>query len=222
MVAHHHFERLGGVVDEKTLIECSIRQVFRDLPPISDFDLISQYSKKQDAGQLLEVPPLSYFRNSSRYESLNCLDWVDEDAIYRMSGYARWFFSPTFMIMALHNIERYEFSYLLDIFKYSDTILNNAKALDSDWKLRTDYDVMALRPELYWSSMKLEDYLPDTEPDTSGLSILHFAVATIYFSPIEKKVVAKFLRWLLNYWPDEPGVLLSLKYFWEVESNSSK
>jgi hypothetical protein len=43
-----------------------------------------------------------------------------------------------------------------------------------------------------------------------------FAISAAFFSPMEKKVISRFLGWLENYYTDEPVIFLAKKHFWDI------
>lgn len=218
------------MMQDPSSLEALIRRVFRELPPIADVDLAEGYSRNKEWWNHYLEDDLRHYRNRGRYEPLEFLTCQDEDMIYRVSGYARWFFAPTFMIMAIRGFEKYEFDYLLNIFKYSTFLLSDAgipefpecKGLDLDEWLAANPSVLSmLRPQAIWQTMSVEDFLPETEVSSGHLDLRWFAVTGAYFSPLEKKVVAHFLRWLLVRWPGDWGTSLALRLFWDAEAEVS-
>lgn len=184
-----------------------IASVFSDVRPLSDFYLYPPGFASRDSGATI----LEDLRNKNRFEIASSAQWLDPEILYRMTGYARWYFSPTFMLLALRHIDQYEFDGLMCVFKYSDVILEDARydshAPDGN-KLKADLQRVML-------DASIEKFLPGTEERSNALDLKHFAVAASYFNPVEKKLVSAFLRWLQLAWPDDAGIDLALKTFWE-------
>lgn len=187
-----------------------VPQIFRPMPPIGDLELLPGGFSSLGAAP----PVLSVLRGKDRFELASSLSWLDPEILYRMSGYARWYFAPTFMLLALHHLERFEFDGLMNVFKYSDDIV---AAAGSDPFRGNSVDVQSLKVEMHLlvHELSIADCLPATEKLYVSLNAEHFAVSASWFNAVERKLVSEFLRWLHGKWPGDVGVKLALVTFWD-------
>ncbi len=189
-------------------IEQLVRKVFRELPPIRDEELCREgFDVPTSGNQLLRV-----FRSRGRFDLADSSDYLDPEALLRMTGYARWYFAPTFMLRAgIENLQG-DFSELLYVFSYSDRILEEF-GIEPD---EAPSAVKALDPAAVIRSLSVEASLPQGEPDVPDWSLQHFCLAACYFNAVEKKVVARFLQWLEAQAGKDAGCTLALSTFWSI------
>lgn len=185
-------------------LEQLIRQVFKELPPIKDGEL-SPVGFEFPSSSATEG--LDDLRGCSRYGLFERCRWVDFGVLYRMSPYAVWYFSPAFMLMALHGLQEFEFTELMQVFKFPDHVLQ-----DAGWEAGA-----AARPEVF----DIASYIKEldvvqclTIPAAHDLGVEWFSRQAAFYSPIEKKVVGRFLAWLSVQWPGDEAIELAAVNFW--------
>lgn len=182
-----------------------IRQVFKELPPIADADLCAAPFEPPTS----RVDGLDVLRGQSRYWLVGEQPWVDFGVLYRMTPYAVWYFAPSFMLMALKGLEKFEFAELMQAFKLPDHLL-----ADAGWD---EFGAVTARPEILdiGSQIQRMDVLQCLAfPSTHYLGAEWFVRHAAFYSPVEKKVVALFLAWLAEQWPGDPTIALALEHFW--------
>lgn len=196
-----------------TLRDELIRQVprvFRALPPISDTDLFPPGFEFAGAGPW----ELAELRGRDRFEVAGQVEWLDADVVYRMSGYARWYFAPTFLLLMLHHIEQYQFEGLMCVFAYSPTVLEQMGLDPCASEIPPSFVPRVDMPQ-YVHDLSIEDCLPLTESRPTALDIHHFAVAASHFNGVERKLADQFIGWADPWFPEETGLKLARLTFWD-------
>lgn len=193
-------------------LEQLVRKVFLELPPIHDDELCRRgFDVSTSENQILRV-----FRGRGRFDLVGSSEYLDPEALIRMSGYARWYFAPTFMLRAGFENLHSDFSELLYVFGYSERILEEFGIDPGATVGRGSFAVEALDPMGIIRSLSVQACLPQSEPDVPDWSLQHFCQSACYFSAVEKKVVAQFLRWLEAEAGNEAGYTLALNTFWRA------
>jgi hypothetical protein len=188
-------------------LEQIVRASFFELPSISDEELYSgDLDEASSANEGLEL-----FRNRGRYELLMHVEWIDFGVLYRLPPYAIWYFAPTFLLLAVRNLDVYEFFELMQPFRFPDHMLEEF-GLDPYSSLESlDETCKCLRMKDQINTAGVGN---DVKPASNGLGVSWFAMQAKFYTKSERAAVANFLEWLGERWPGVPSVVLARRYFW--------
>ena len=186
-----------------------VKNVFLDLPGIDDACL---YPRGSWPGPALDH--LSKYRGKTRFELLSSVDWLDGAALYRMTPYARWYFSPTFLLLALLKFETSNVEGVLEVFFYGYGVLDELGFDFCDESVQ-EASQAKLDVAAYVKGLSIESCFPVGGEYRGRMDLHDFALSASFFNSVEKKVVAAFLRWLLIQWQGDLGVRIALETFWE-------
>lgn len=188
-------------------LEKMIRASFLELPCISDEELCSV--GLDDASSANEG--LDLFRNRQRYEILGHVEWIDFGVLYRLTPYAIWYFAPTFLLLAVRNLDVYEFFELTQPFRFPDHMLEEF-GLDPYSSLESLDDAckrLGVRDQI--GAVRVDN---DAKLASNALGLGWFARQASFYSKDERAAVAHFLEWLGERWPGVPSVVLARRHFW--------
>ena len=189
-------------------VESLIRSAFVDYPAIRDQNLCAaDLDHPSSAIEGLEV-----FRGKRRYELLDQLEWIDFGVLYRLTPYATWYFAPTFMLLALRHLHRYEFYELTQPFRLPEALLEDV-GVDAHASLE-DMDAALTRIGIR-ERIEAAGRAQAAGPAHGDLGLSWFARQAHFYSAAERLAVAEFLRWLSAEWPMAPSVALARQHFWQ-------
>ena len=159
---------------------------------------------------------LSAYLEAGRCGLASVTGYLDPIALSYLTGYARWFFAPSFMLRALQKGSLAgDSEQFVNVFRFCPDILL-AHGLDEDADLasipaevRADLDVRRTV-----SKMDIEACLAPARPSAHPSTFEYFCQSACHFSACERKVVAMFLVWVLERNPYDVGAYLAIDCFW--------
>lgn len=142
--------------------------------------------------------------------------YLDPVALSYLSGYARWFYSPSFMLRALQNGKiTGESEQFLNIFRFCADILDEHGLEDgSDIKEVPADALEALDVKEALARMSIDECMEWNSPAPHPSTFEYFCRSACHFSACERKVVEMFLAWMMERNPYDLGASLALKCFW--------
>ena len=194
-------------MSDPAYVEDVIRSAFVDGPGIDDHHLCTvDLDQPSSATEGLDI-----FRGKGRYELLDQVEWIDFGVLYRLSPHAVWHFAPTFMLLALRNLHRYEFYELMQPFRFPEHLLEDVGVDPHASFEELDSQLSALGIRRQIENAGLDD---SPRPADHALGLRWFAWQAHLYTAAERSAVADFLDWLSREWPHAPGVVLARKHFW--------
>ncbi|MDP2786123.1 MAG: hypothetical protein Q8O38_16255 [Sulfurimicrobium sp.] len=156
------------------------------------------------------------FEGRGRYDFVE--DWLDPYYLWKISAYARWYFTPSFLLKTLTNpMRNYDAHALPYYILFSEGELGQLDILDECFiNVIEGYDIELLNVPKMIQSLSFKDLYLATQKSVKLMGIGDFAISAAFFSPMEKKVISRLLGWLESYYPDEPIIFLAKKHFWDI------
>lgn len=198
-------------------LEALIRAQCQRLPPIPDERLFLGVTHPGASGW--DVVQIA--RGADRFSLAVRGPWLDPELLDRITPYARWYFAPSLMLLALACHGRVAYEDLMAVF-----VPNEAAA--AGWGAPTDDDdfdaalvAQALaglpgRADELASPGAVRPSLPPTVYSAEG-----FVQSYGCFPPEEHPVVSRFLDWLAQCWGGEEGdptVRRAQRHLWQRQA----